>query len=91
MEQLIEFESIKNNLLKERTYTLLNILNFSQDEYAPAVIPIIKDVLLSREVPPQLIADVENKYHQIALKKSTNIRQRLIIKFKSFLTAVVIK
>ncbi|WP_179414022.1 hypothetical protein HDF19_17285 [Mucilaginibacter sp. E4BP6] len=81
--ELIEFESIKNSLLKERTYKLLNILNFSQHEYTPAVIPVIKDELLSREVPPQLIEDIENRYQQIMLKNSSP-GQRFAAKFKKF-------
>jgi hypothetical protein len=76
MEQLIELELLKNDLIKERTYRLLNILHFSQDEYTPAVIPVIKDVLLSRNVPSQLIEDVENRYKEKALKIATVAKQQ---------------
>ncbi|MCO5949440.1 RDD family protein [Mucilaginibacter flavidus] len=62
MPSPIDFNAVKKALNSKTSLQLIDILSFTQDDYDPAAIPIIEEILIERGVPKADIVACENSY-----------------------------
>lgn len=59
----LDLTKIKGELKLKTTYDLLDILSYSQSNYQPSVIGVIKEILIERGTGQAEIEAAENQYH----------------------------
>ncbi|MEB0277195.1 hypothetical protein [Mucilaginibacter sp. 10B2] len=63
---MINYNDVRQNLIKKSNEQLLAILSTSQNDYEPSVIPIIKEILIERDTPSNLIDDADLNFQKIS-------------------------
>ncbi len=70
MSYTLNLDAIKQSLKSKTSAHLLDILAFTQDDYDPAIIPLIEEILIERDIPKENIEDSKNSYTK--LKENIN-------------------
>jgi len=76
---------VKKELEKKSTQELLDVLTYSQDDYQPEAIQIIKDILTSRSVSEDVIVKATADYNKIISNTAITGTQKRVPKINRFL------
>ena len=63
---MINYDVVRQNLIKKTNAQLLSILSISQNDYEASVIPIIKEILIERGTSSSVIDDADLNFQKIA-------------------------
>jgi len=76
MPNNLDLDAIKRNLEHQSNEQLIDILSFSQDDYQPEVIVVIKEILNERGVLEHEIQAADAKYKSIITSKNVNLNYK---------------
>jgi hypothetical protein len=87
----MDYRLVKETLSKKTSEDLLTILEYSQDDYTPEAVMILKVILLDRGIPLDKVEETEKRFKHLKENiPSTNSQSRTTFPVKSILWIVSI-